>query len=90
MTEKKTARNKEKAAKDMAAKNASPGGASPGLVPTVNAGGGGCRFSKGQLLSSKRFRGRRDILEALLRDGELYTVEDVEGKINRYMKGKVE
>lgn len=90
MTEKKTARNKEKAAKDTAAKDAIPGGVSPGLMPPVNAGGGGCRFSKRQLLSSKRFRDRRDILEALIREGELYTVEDVEGKINRYMKGKVE
>lgn len=47
------------------------------------------RFSKGQLIASDRFRERRDILEALLIDGELYTVKTVEEKIEKYMKGKV-
>lgn len=49
----------------------------------------GNRFSKEQLLSSERFRDRRDILQALLCDGELYAVKAVEEKIERYMKGKV-
>ena len=47
------------------------------------------RFSKEQLAASARFRERRDILEALLEAGELYTVGAVEEKIERYMKGKV-
>lgn len=47
------------------------------------------KFSKEQLIASKRFRERRDILEALLKTGELYTVEAVEEKIENYMKGKV-
>lgn len=47
------------------------------------------KFSKEQLIASERFRERRDILEALLTDGELYTVNAVEEKIERYMKGKV-
>ena len=46
-------------------------------------------FSKEQLLVSERFRDRRDITEALLDDGELYTVKAVEEKIEHYMKGKV-
>lgn len=46
-------------------------------------------FSKEQLLASSRFRERRDILEALLKSGELYTVKTVEEKIESYMKGKV-
>ncbi len=46
-------------------------------------------FSKEQLAASSRFRERRDILEALLDDGELYTVKAVEEKIENYMKGKV-
>lgn len=46
-------------------------------------------FSKEQLLSSKRFKDRRDLVEALLDDGELYTVKAVEEKIESYMKGKV-
>ena len=47
------------------------------------------RFSKEQLAASERFRERRDILEALLETGGLYTVGAVEEKIERYMKGKV-
>ena len=47
------------------------------------------KFSKEQLAASERFRERRDILEALLVDGELYTVKAVEEKIENYMKGKV-
>lgn len=47
------------------------------------------RFSKEQLIASDRFRERRDILEALLINGELYTVKTVEEKIESYMKGKV-
>lgn len=47
------------------------------------------KFSKEQLATSGRFRERRDILEALLNDGELYTVKAVEEKIENYMKGRV-
>ena len=47
------------------------------------------KFSKEQLIASNRFRERRDILEALLETGELYTVKAVEEKIESYMKGKV-
>ena len=46
-------------------------------------------FSKEQLLSSERFRNRRDILNALLKDGESYSFEDADSKINQYLKGKV-
>lgn len=47
------------------------------------------KFSKEQLIASSRFRERRDILEALLETGKLYTVKTVEEKIESYMKGKV-
>lgn len=47
------------------------------------------KFSKEQLAASERFRDRRDIVEALLVTGELYTVRAVEEKIECYMKGKV-
>lgn len=46
-------------------------------------------FSKEQLLASGRFRGRRDMAEALLEEGQSYTVRDVEEKIKEYQKGKV-
>ena len=47
------------------------------------------KFSKNQLLAAKCFSGKRDILEALLSDGETYTMKTVEQMIERYMKGKV-
>ena len=47
------------------------------------------KFSKEQLLMSKHFRDRRDIVAALLDDGNVYTVQFVEEKIEKYMKGKV-
>lgn len=46
-------------------------------------------FSKEQLVSSERFRERRDILEALLRENEMYTIEAAEEKIENYMKSEV-
>ncbi|MDE7298557.1 MAG: hypothetical protein K2N94_06970 [Lachnospiraceae bacterium] len=46
-------------------------------------------FSSEQLLSSERFRNRRDILNALLKPGEQYTVSAVEQLIENYMKGQV-
>ena len=46
-------------------------------------------FSKKQLLDSKRFEGRRDLLGALLEDGKDYSVETAELIIEKYLKGKV-
>lgn len=46
-------------------------------------------FSKAQLLSSERFKGRRDIVNALLDEDEKYTVQAVEEMIEKYMKGQV-
>lgn len=47
------------------------------------------KFSKDQLLHSKAFAGRTDIVNALLSPGKLYTVKAVEEMIEKYMKGKV-
>ncbi len=46
-------------------------------------------FSKRQLLTAERFRERKDILDVLLMEGRRYTISDVEQKIEKYMKGKV-
>lgn len=45
-------------------------------------------FTKKQLLRSERYRERRDLLQALLED-KSYTQTEVEQKIHRFMKGKV-
>lgn len=46
-------------------------------------------FTKEILVNSKRFRNKQDIVSALLKDGVEYTISDVEGMIEKYMKGKV-
>lgn len=49
-------------------------------------------FSKEQLLSAKRFQGRKDIVNALLMkypDTATFTVNAVEEMIENYMKGQV-
>lgn len=46
-------------------------------------------FTKAQLLESKRYRDRRDLLNALLQDGETYTAEQADTMITGFMKGKV-
>lgn len=46
-------------------------------------------FSKEQLLTAERFQDRKDIVNALLSDDKQYTVESVEQKITKYMKGLV-
>lgn len=45
--------------------------------------------TKAQLLASKKYANRRDLLNALLKDGKTYTAEQVDGLIKKYMKGKV-
>lgn len=47
------------------------------------------KYTKGQLIGSKRYAKRRDLLGAILDDGQQYTIEEVETAIDRYMKGKV-
>lgn len=46
-------------------------------------------FSKEQLLAAERFQERKDIVNALLSPDKQYTVEAVEQKIEKYMKGQV-
>ena len=47
------------------------------------------RFSKGQLLGSERFSGRRDLLTALLSEEKAYSVFEAEKIIEKFLKGKV-
>ena len=43
------------------------------------------RFYKEQFIASKNYRGRRDLLNAILEDGREYTTEEVETMIAEYM-----
>lgn len=46
-------------------------------------------FTKEALVNSNRFRHERDLVTALLKDGEIYSVEAVESMIAEYKKGTV-
>lgn len=47
------------------------------------------KFTKIQLVKSKRFEDRRDILSALLDNDTEYTITQAEAVINKYLKGRV-
>lgn len=47
------------------------------------------KFTKTQLLASKKFRHRSDLLSALLSDDGLYAMIEVEEMVENFMKGKV-
>ena len=47
------------------------------------------KFSKGQILRSKRYGERRDLLSVLLEDKKAYSHAEVEKIIDDFMKGKV-
>lgn len=47
------------------------------------------RFTKEQLLSFQRFLGRQDIVNAVLKKGQHYTVDEADKLITRFMKGRV-
>lgn len=46
-------------------------------------------FTKEQLVGSKRYANRRDLVSVLLEDGKTYTLTEVDALINKYMKGAV-
>lgn len=46
-------------------------------------------FSKEQLLASKSFESRKDALNVLLDDNKLYSIENTNQILNKFLKGKV-
>ena len=47
------------------------------------------KFEKEQILSSKKYSNRKDIINVLLEDGEQYSIEEVAKLISDYSKRKV-
>lgn len=47
------------------------------------------KFTKEQLLESKRYRDRKDIINVLLKDNQSYNFKEVDDLVEKYMKGKV-
>ena len=46
-------------------------------------------FTREQLVEAKRYKNRRDLLDALLEDGRAYTIAEVDKKISDYLGKKV-
>ncbi|WP_236913337.1 hypothetical protein [Clostridium sp. Cult1] len=46
------------------------------------------KFTKSQVLESKKFT-NKDLINAILEDGRMYTLKEVEKIINNYLKRKV-
>ena len=47
------------------------------------------KYSKKQLVSSKKYANNKDLLQVLLEDNCYYTFEEVESKINEFKKRSV-
>ena len=47
------------------------------------------QYTKEQILHAKKYENRKDLLNALLKDGELYTMQQAEKSIEDFMKGQV-
>lgn len=47
------------------------------------------KFSKEQILKSKKYENERDVINALLKEDKKYSFSDIDKLINDFMKGKV-
>ena len=47
------------------------------------------RFTKEQVLASKKLNYSKDLFNAILNDGETYTLKEVETEIKRFLERKV-
>lgn len=47
------------------------------------------RFAKAQLLASKKYASRKDLIGVLLAENTTYTTDEVDALIEKYLKGQV-
>ena len=47
------------------------------------------KFTKFQIVNSKKYRIRKDLVNALLDEDKLYSFDEVDKLINKFMKSKV-
>ncbi|HBF9455748.1 TPA: hypothetical protein KO322_003663 [Clostridioides difficile] len=45
------------------------------------------KFTKEQIVNSKKYVNRKDLLNAILKENDLYSFSEVEDMINKFMKG---
>lgn len=46
-------------------------------------------YTKEQILKSKKYKNRADLLKAILKDSKQYTLDQVNNEIEKFMKRKV-
>lgn len=46
-------------------------------------------YTKEQILKSKKYKNRADLLNTILQDNKEYTITQVDGEIEKFMKRKV-
>lgn len=44
------------------------------------------KFSKGQILSAKKYKHRKDVLNVVLEYGQTYSLDEVDDLIDKFMK----
>ena len=47
------------------------------------------KFTKQQILAASKYNNRRDALNAILVDGESYSISEVNSLLDKFLKGKV-
>ena len=47
------------------------------------------QFTKNNILGFTQYRARRDLLQVLLAEDRLYTIDEVDAEITQFMKGRV-
>lgn len=47
------------------------------------------KYTKEQILKSKKFKNRVDLIRVILQDNESYTLEEVQKEIDKFMKRRV-
>lgn len=47
------------------------------------------KYGKEQIVLAKRYAGKQDLLNAILKDGQFHSFEQVDELIEKFMKGKV-
>ncbi|MDB3660489.1 hypothetical protein C4260_15560 [Clostridioides difficile] len=45
------------------------------------------KFTKEQIVNSKKYVNRKDLLNVILKENDLYSFSEVEDRINKFMKG---
>lgn len=59
------------------------------MIDKINTAAGQTKHSYGQIMTSKRYAGQRDLLAALLDQKESYTTDEVDAQISGFMERMV-